>query len=202
MSSACIFIEGGGNSEELKRRCREGFHKLLDKSGFTRRAPRLVACGSRNDAYDAFQTAHRQGKFTYVALWVDSEAPVVDGEQTWQHLKLRDQWERPAGAVDEQVFLMTTCMETWIVAGRVALNQHYKGGCLQETTLPSLVDLEQKNRHLVQDSLVHATRTCTNAYTKNKRSFEALGSADPVVLKAQLSAFARMVRILNERLKE
>ena len=199
MSEAIIYVEGGGTSREMRARCREGFHKLLDKSGFTNRAPRIVPCGSRNAAFDASKTAHKQDVLVYVALWVDSEDPIEDIEKTWQHLKVRDQWERPVGATDEQVFSMTTCMETWIAADRAALNRLYPN-CLQESVLPALTNLEQRQRHAVQDSLIQATRTCTNAYAKNKRSFEALANVEPAVLMAQLPSFARMVRILNAKL--
>ncbi len=201
MSEVKIYVEGGGTSNELQTRCREGFRKLLNKSGFAGRAPRIVACGSRDAAFDAFKTAHEQGGLAYVALWVDSEDPVDDVDQTWKHLKQRDRWERPAGASDDQVFLMTTCMETWIAADRAALNRLYKN-CLQEAALPALTNLERRPRHTVQDSLMQATRACSNAYAKNKHSFEALGNAGPAILKAQLPAFARMVRVLKVKLKE
>ncbi len=51
-------------------------------------------------------------------MLVDSEYPVANIEKTWEHLKQRDNWDRPAGADDEHVLLMTTCMETWIATDR------------------------------------------------------------------------------------
>lgn len=200
MSGIIIFVEGGGDTTNSKVRCREGFTRLFEKSGFEGRLPRVLPCGSRNDAFDAFQTAHRQSTLTYVALLVDSEDPINnDIEQTWKHLKTRDGWERPAGATDDQVLLMTTCMETWIVADRVALNRLYPN-CLQPSALPAETNSEQRNRHAVQDALVNATKDCKNAYANNKRSFEALANVDPATLKANLPSFARMLRILNEKL--
>lgn len=179
MTERIIYVEGGGDSKELQTRCREGFHKLLENSGFKGRAPRIVACGGRYSAFDAFQTAHRQGKLAYVALIVDSEDPVADPEQPWQHLEQRDGWKPPAGATDEQVFLMTTCMETWILADRAGLQAHY-GTKLQTSGLPSLTNIEARDRHVMQDALAHATRNCTNAYAKNKRSFDALAAVSLV----------------------
>ena len=44
--SARIYIEGGAkghDSKEVKLRCQEAFHKLLDKMGFKGRKPRLKA---------------------------------------------------------------------------------------------------------------------------------------------------------------
>ncbi len=199
MSERKIYVEGGGDSRELQARCREGFRKLLDKSGFAGRCPRIVACGSRNDTFSDFETAYTRGALDYVALVVDSEDPVADIETTWAHLNAHDGWKCPNGVTDDQVFLMTTCMETWIVADRAGLRQHYKN-CLQESALPAATDPEKRHRHDVQDALVRATRNCSNAYAKNKHSFEALANVDPMELSGHCPSFARMLRILNEKL--
>ncbi len=127
MSEDRIYVEGG--SDALATRCREGFRKLLEKAGFTGRIPRIVACGGRDEAYDDFENALASGKYAHLALIVDSEDPVQDIEKTWEHLKARDGWERPPGADDAQVFLMTTCMETWIVADRDSLGSITKTAC-------------------------------------------------------------------------
>ena len=202
MTDAKIFVEGGGDSKELLARCRAGFKQLLENSGFAGRAPRIIPCGSRNNAYDSFQTAHRQGAWAYVALLVDSEDPVSDSEKPWEHLKRRDDWDRPAGATDDQVFLMTTCMETWIVADRNGMKRFFERHkpCLRAAGLPSLAGLEVRDRHQVQDALITTTKDCTNAYAKNRRSFEALANADPAVLRPLLPAFVRLERILNDKL--
>ena len=125
MSAKRIYVEGGGDSADLQSRCREGFRKLLEKSGFKGLVPRIVACGSRNDAYSTFKTAQENSPSDYLALLVDSEDPVKDTNKPWAHLLARDGWERPANASDEQVFLMTNCMETWIIADRASLKKHY-----------------------------------------------------------------------------
>ena len=95
---------------------------------------------------------------------------------------------------------MTTCMETWFVADRAALKAHFKDG-LQESALPSLPALEKRNRHDVQDKLIHATRECSNAYAKGIRSYEILGRLSPVVLEQHLPSFVRVRRILSARLQ-
>lgn len=197
--NAYIYIEGG-ESKYDQIRCRRGFSKLIEKSGLKGRMPRLSACGSRNAAFDDFKTAHTTSKpGDYVALLVDSEDPVAEIEKTWEHLKKRDDWNRPAEAHDEQVLFMTTCMETWIVADPGTLREHY-GHLLQESALPALNNLEQRDRHEVHDKLAHATRDCSNAYAKGKRSFEVLEKIDPEAL-ASLPSFERAKRILNQRLR-
>ena len=82
MSNA-IYLEGGGDSRDVQIRCREGFRKLLERCGYAGRMPRLVACGGRGAAFDAFKTALvRARKGDFVALWIDSEDPVADLEAT------------------------------------------------------------------------------------------------------------------------
>jgi hypothetical protein len=201
--SATIYLEGGASgadSKDLQIRCREGFRKLLEKCNFKGRLPRLFACGSRDAAFDDFRIAlATKGTGDYVALWIDSEDPLTDVEATWEHLKRRDNWTQPAGATDEQVLFMTTCMETPIAADHAALTEHY-GARLQRSALPPLVHLENRPRHDVQDKLVHATRNCTNAYAKGRRSFEVLARLTPATLDEHLPSFVRTRRILDREL--
>jgi hypothetical protein len=199
--SARIYLEGGGDSKELHARCREGFRRLLENCGFGGRMPRLVACGGRQAAFEDFSTAHaaaREGQ--YVAMLVDSEDPVADVERTWEHVRKRDGWRRPADAGDEQVLFMTTCMETWLACDRRSLHEYY-GGQMRESALPDLGDLESRPRDTIQDSLVQATRNCKNFYAKGKRSFGVLGELDPAVLREFLPSFARCERVLWRRLR-
>jgi hypothetical protein len=113
--SATLYIEGGASgadSKELQIRCREGFRKLLEKCGYKGRMPRLSACGSRDAAFDDFQIGlAAKAAGDYVAMWIDSEDPLTDLEAAWTHLRHRDQWMQPAGAMDDQVLFMTTCMD-------------------------------------------------------------------------------------------
>ncbi len=198
--SAKIYIEGGGDSKELHTRCREGFRRLLEKSGLAGRMPRLVACGGRAAAFGDFSMAHANASHgEYVALLIDSEDPLADIELTWEHLKRRDGWEKPDGADDEQVLLMTTCMETWIASDRQALREHYPT-CLHENALPSLNQMESRARDAVQDALVQATRTCKNGYVKGKKSFEIVGRLNPVELRKHLPSYVRCERVLGNRL--
>jgi hypothetical protein len=131
-------------------------------------------------------------------MLVDSEDPVADGEKPWTHLRARDRWNKPQGAVDEQALMMITCMETWIVCDRAALQKRF-GAELQASGLPALQDLESRSRGDVLHALEHATRDCTPGYEKGRIAFEVLGELSPDALKA-LPSFARVVRILQARL--
>ena len=197
--SVRIFIEGGGDTAQLKNRCREAFRKLFENCGFRGRMPKLSAVGTRANAFDRFKTAlSDSGDTDFAMMLVDSEDPVDNIESTWEHLANRpdDQWQRPNGASDDQVLFMTTCMETWIVADRDALREKF-GQDLNENQLPVLVDLESRHRDDVYQRLRRAT---SNGYSKGRVSFELVGSLDPVTLEQHLPSFCRARRILNEKL--
>ena len=201
--SAILYLEGGAtgaDSKELQIRCREGFRKLLERCGYAGKMPRLRACGSRDSTFGVFKTGHVEKIANdYVAMWIDSEDVVSDPENTWAHLMSRDGWDKPLGATDDQVLLMTTCMETLVVADRKTLASYYDHH-LQVTALPPLAALETRSRQDVQNALFHSTRNCGNAYAKGERSFGILAKLSPDVLGEFLPSFARTRRILKERL--
>jgi hypothetical protein len=195
-----VYIEGGGDSKELKILCRKGFRILLENCGFRNNMLKLVSCGGRESAFQDFQIAHKnKSNSDFVAMLIDSEEILTDLNETWNHLKIRDSWDKPPGSENEQVLFMTTCMETWIVADRDALIKHY-GSKLQEKALPSLVNLESRSHQEIQNDLSHATRNCSNAYKKGKRSFFVLEKLSPDILEMHLPSFARVKHILTNRL--
>ena len=203
--NAHLYIEGGGNSKGEKSRCREAFKTLLQKQGFSGRLPRLTACGGRGSAYDDFKTAHATAQSGhFVGLLIDSEDPAAIPadplqQQTWAHLRRRDGWERPPGATDQQVLLMTTCMETWIAADRATLRAHYGAG-LNENQLPATTNLESRHRHEVQEQLERATAATSKPYRKGKRSFNLLAKLNPKALAPLLPSFDRAMAILTDKL--
>lgn len=211
MVRVSIYVEGGGDSKELHTRCREGFRKLIAKAGFANRMPAIIACGGRDRAFDMFKTAVcADAPNQYPMLLVDSEDPVdpqVDPSKSpdvaWYHLELRDNWNRPHGAKDDQAQLMATCMETWIISDRVALRKVF-GACLQKSALLPIENLEQKSRHDVQQALENATRRCERdkAYRKGKRSFQVLAALTPDTLRSYLYFFKRFIESLETLLSK
>ena len=199
--SAVILVEGGGDTSRGRIECRRGFRTLLEKSGFTGRMPQIIARGGRDSTYDSFKTAHAVASLSdYVAMLIDSEDPVVDINETWIHLNQRDGWQRPPDAQDDQVLLMVTSMETWVVADRQTLNEHF-GNRMQTSTLPPLDKLESRSRQDVQSRLEHATRNCSGPYRKGANSFKVLGKLNPNILEEHLPSFQRVRRILSEKLR-
>ena len=194
-----LYIEGGGESRSLQIECRAGFRKLFECAGFMGRMPKTHACGSRNRAFDDFNSALRIAEADeYPVLLVDSEGPVT--LPAWQHLA-RDGWVRPNGVDDDQAQLMVQCMETWCVADRAALRAFF-GQCLVPNALPPLNGLEERAKDDVQARLANATRPCgrDRAYAKGNRSFKLLGSLDPAELRNHLPYFVLLCDALQQRL--
>lgn len=59
-----LYVEGGGDSKNLKIQCQEGFRTFLKNIGL-KENPRIVACGGRNNAYERFRTAIKMGNLLF-----------------------------------------------------------------------------------------------------------------------------------------
>lgn len=151
-----LYVEGGGDTASLRKACREGFAKFLQKAGLEGRMPRVVACGSRANAYDSFCTAVFNGEAAM--LLVDSEEPVISDAEPgdankpeswlpWLHLQQRrgDGWNKPPGSNDLQCHLMVQCMESWFLADRDAIKKFFGQG-FSENSLPAATNSLEKNR--------------------------------------------------------
>jgi hypothetical protein len=198
-----IYVEGGGDSKYQHIQCRQGFRKLIEKSGLVGKMPGIFACGGRNAAFDDFKTAmNSKLPNDLPVLLVDSEDPITENTTPWNHLRTRDNWVRPQHVSDDQAQLMATCMETWIMADRVALRNVF-GAELQESALLPEANLEQYDRRRVQDALERATHNCgkNKAYKKGKRSFQVLEAVNPNTLKQRLPYFKRFIETLEKLLR-
>ncbi|MGY8904400.1 MAG: DUF4276 family protein [Burkholderiales bacterium] len=184
-----LYVEGGGDTSALKTACREGFAKFITDAGLKNR-PRVVACGSRRDAFESFCTAIASSEAAM--LLVDSEDFVSADHQTnvdptkwlpWTHLKRRqgDGWEKPAGSSDTDCHLMVQVMESWFLADRDALASFFSNG-FKDTQLPAAQrSIEGIAKLDVYACLQKATANCkTKApYGKGEHSFKILAQIDP-----------------------
>lgn len=203
-----LYVEGGGDTAALRTACRGGFTTFITKAGVVRR-PRVVACGSRRDAYDSYCTAIANGE--EAILLVDSEAPVAAQYQQnqpatwqpWQHLKHRpgDGWNKPEGTSDTDCHLMTQCMESWFLADRGRMNAFFGQG-FKENQLPATANsVESVDKARVYESLSNATKDCkTKAqYGKGEHSFKLLAQIDPAKVTAASPWAKRFVDELKKR---
>lgn len=175
-----VYVEGGGDTNALKTRCRQGFSEFFRKAGLEGRMPRIVASGGRQQTFDDFCTAlKKSGVDDFIILLVDSEAPVAAGTGSWSHLKARDNWNKPAAATDENAHLMVQCMEAWFLADKDTLAAFFGGG-FNRNALPSRTDVENISKHDLFNGLKNATRHCNKKgeYGKGKHSFDILAQID------------------------
>ena len=182
--SVKIYIEGGGDTDALRSELRQGFQSLFEKAGFQGRLPKVVACGSRNDAFDDFKTALKNKKDNeIVLLLVDSEEQVNGAK--WNHVKNRDgdQWEKPALVDEENIYFMVECMESWFLADKNALSVFYGEG-FNANALPKTMPLEAVAKQVIYDALKLATKnTQKGEYGKGAHSFKILGALDATKVK-------------------
>lgn len=188
-----LFVEGGGTSNQLRTACREGFSKFITAAGVSKR-PRIVACGSREDAFDSFCTEIGCGNPAF--LLVDSETAVAataqagtepENWQPWNHLRLRvgDEWEKPASATHKQCHLMVECMESWFMADRATLIGFFGQGFQESQLPPSSRPIECLSKATVYDGLKRATRPSRKGeYGKGDHSFKLLAEISPHLVMA------------------
>ena len=204
-----LYVEGGGDSHSLKTACRAGFTAFITKAGVKKR-PRVVACGSRRDAYDSFCTAIAQGD--EALLLVDSEDPVAAQHQAglpdqwlpWGHLGQRDNWSKPDMAHETDCHLMAQVMETWFVADSAALASFFGQG-FNAKALPAAANpVESIAKATVYHSLQQATKQCKakSEYGKGEHSFKLLAKVAPAAVMGASQWAKRFVDELKKKMDE
>ena len=181
MVRAKLYVEGGSTSAELMSRFREGWHNFFESAGLHHNKPRVVPGRGREDTLAKFRKAVAKPETgTLPLLLVDSEGPVRSGFSVWQHLQNSLGQSRPAGASDDQAFLMAQVMETWFLADRGSLKR-YSGASFREDVLENWPHLEMVPKDTVFEALEAATASCGMKYTqrdKAKFSYRLIGQLD------------------------
>jgi len=198
MVTVKVYVEGGGDTDSLRSKCREGFRGFLEKAGFEGRMPRIVACGGRISAYEHFKTACEAEQ--PALLLVDSEE-IVTIASPWMHLKQRkgDEFVKPANATDDHCHLMVVCMESWFLADKEKLTAFFNPD-FSAKALPQNQNIESISKKDVFDGLKKATAHCKTKkpYDKGDHSFDILAIISPEKV-ANASPWAkRFLEKLNE----
>ena len=195
-----VYVEGGGDGRELRARCREGFTSFFERATLAGRMPRIIASGSRTNAFNKFCVAlGSSNEVEFIVLLVDSEDPVVDGSGPWHHLARRDGWDKPDNAKDENVHLMVQCMETWFLADRDGLAAYFGRG-FNRNALPGRREIEDVAKADVLDGLKNATRRCKKGeYGKGRHSFDILKQTDSSKLLVASPHAKRLIDTLREK---
>jgi hypothetical protein len=180
-----VFVEGGGDRRSYTA-CRRAFSVFFGKLLGDWPKPRIIACGSRDEAYRDFSRA-LANRENFAILLVDAEEPVLAGTSAAAHLRNRDHWTQPLP--ENQVHLMVQCMEAWLIADKALLAQYYGDG-FNETTLPANPRIEEIPKNDLYDRLSRATAsTSKGRYHKTRHAFEILERLDPHSVQ-RLSPFA------------
>ena len=175
---------------------------FIEKAGFCKTMPKIIACGSREDAFRRFQTALRENKTSFCILLVDSEAPLEVEKGIWHHLNRYDNWDLPVRASEENAQLMVQCMETWLLADGDALSAFYKQGFLPKH-LPKRMNSESISKKEVFQVLDQATRFSgtKGAYKKGSHAFKILSLINPEIVSRRAPHAARLLETLKKQSK-
>lgn len=177
MVKVTIYVEGGGDTNILKTKCRQGFSEFFKKLNLS---PKIIACGSRINAYNSFCTGLKNlKKDEHCLLLVDSEAPVTN-PSVWQHVLLRegDKWAKPHNATEEHLHFMVECMEAWFMADKQTVAVYY-GKDFKPNALPQNTNIEAISKSDLYDGLKKTTKDTTKgSYSKGGHSFEILSKID------------------------
>lgn len=195
MVTAKLYIEGGGDSREQSIRFREAWNGFFASAGVEART-QIVRGGGRKQTFDRFVTATRRRAPSVIPLLLVDSEEGVSSHSVWQHLCSRDRWNKPAGARDDQAFLMVQAMETWFLADVVALRRYF-GARLRQSALKQWPRLEDLSKGTVMEALRRATAACAKPYAKGRTSFELLATVDP----ARVEAACPHAKALLDRLR-
>ena len=193
-----MYVEGGGDNRFLRAQCREGFSDFFCKAGLEGRMPSIHPCGGRMKAFKDFRNALKKaGAEDFIVLLVDSEDSVGVEEDSWAHLKRRDNWDKPVAATDDNAHLMVQCMESWFLADQDELATFFGDG-FHRKALPARPEVEDISKKDVLDSLKAASRHCgkKGKYDKGQHSFKILAHLDPAKVTASSSHAKRLIETL------
>jgi len=196
--SVSVFVEGGGRQAKTQTACRKAFRLFFEKVLGDRPKPRIVASGSRDEAYRDFCRALENDPGSFPVLLVDSEGPVPAGRSATAHLQERErQW---TGLQEGRVFPMVQCMEAWFLADIPAVAGYYGRG-FRASALPGNPDIERIPKRDMMDGLHDATRaTGKGAYHKTRHGFDILERIDPGGVQRRSGHAAALFALLLARL--
>jgi hypothetical protein len=204
-----LYVEGGGERDDLRTECRKGFQKFFESAGLAGTLPRVKAYGGRSQTIEAFNHRLAQQDADYVPmLLVDSEELVegpVLGSTVKAHLMARD------GAVatplrnapDEQLHLMMPVMETWLVADRRTFADYFGQGFSANALPAAGRDVETVSKTDLNRAIEAATRRSETKgpYGKGDHSFELLAKVDGLTVRDRCRWASRLCILLEYAIK-
>jgi hypothetical protein len=203
VSEIRIYVEGGGDQRSGKAFVREGFSKFLSSLREMARERHIrwdvVACGSRQSAFDDFEIALRHHRDAFNILLVDAEGPV--NRSPWDHLQDRDHWSIQ-GIPADHCHLMVQIMEAWIVSDIETLRRFYGQG-FNANPIPGQDDVESITKTDLERALIQATRnTQKGEYHKIRHGPKILALVDVSKVRNRARHCDRMFTTLSYKIAE
>jgi len=200
VSSIGIYLEGGGPPRSSGRAAlRQGMERFL--AALKQRARdaswhwKLACWGGRNETFERFIRAVRDGEHSVTVLLVDAEGPVA--QPVLEHLRSRDPCWNLGLVQEEMVHLMVQTMETWIAADASALAGYYGEG-FQCAELPKRQDLELESRYNVTKALRRASRdTGKGRFHKIQHAGDLLKLLDHQTVRSRCPSCERLFTTLD-----
>ncbi|MBD2391910.1 DUF4276 family protein [Aphanizomenon flos-aquae NRERC-008] len=176
-----IHIEGGGDSKNQKSSLRQGFSKffkeLVNETKSKKIECSIIMCGTRNHAFRDFKNALESHPDAFNILLVDAEARITKNSP-WEHLKFRDNWDKPTEVNDDNCHLMVQTMEAWFIADIDALKTYYRQG-FKVSGIPKTPHVETIAKDDLERIIKIATaNTSKKEYHKINHASELLGKID------------------------
>jgi hypothetical protein len=206
-ASIAIYIEGGGDTAQTLTPFRRGMSAFLKPMVEAVRKKRIkwrvIPCGGRKAAYDAFVDAVANEPEVYNVLLIDSEDPVPITQKPWAHLQNRpgDSWKRPDTTDDSRCQMMVACMEAWFLADPINLKRHY-GGNFDDRKLPAANRAETLTKDQINNALKKATKdTQAREYQKIRDGAKLLGKVNPDTVRAHCKWCDRFLTTLEEAIR-
>ncbi len=201
MVSVRLIIEGGGAGRDADAELREGMNRFIKTVLPDSKSPKIIAAGSRNDAYNDFCAALKNFKDNYIILLVDSEDAVNADNSVWQHVLQRDTWTQPTGTTNEQAHLMVRSMECWFLADKPALETYF-GKSFNVNALPKNANIEEIDRHTAAQAIDNAAKgTAKKGYHKSRDGFKLIGRIDGNKVCSVSCHAKEFFRVLKTKLK-
>ena len=197
-----LYVEGGGQSNSTKGPFREGMDTFLRelRDCARRKGIRwaIIACGGREQAFDAFQRGLRSHPTAFNVLLIDAEAAVQD--LPWSHLAAHDRWRQPANTADDQCQLMIQAMEAWLIADPAGLARFY-GQEFNAGALPREIEPERIEKVRLASALLGATRhTQKGSYQKIRHGAALLKHVDPAIVRRRVPSCERLFSTLSDKM--
>lgn len=200
MSGVAVYLEGGGpgpDTREVLRRGMEAFLKSLrDQARAKGMYWKLVPCGGRQQAFNAWSWPKPDARYPLRVLLVDAEAPVSGTVADHLAGQRRDQWPVSANHED-RIHLMVQVMETWIAADASTLACYYGPGFRGEA-LPTEKPLEEIRKESIEAALRNATKkTERGRYKKIRHASDLLARMDPDQIRRRCPACDRFFIVVG-----